>query len=95
MTALRPERDSSPHGEAAYGGAGAFEGAEAFGAPAGRPADPLTDPLIAQPGPGVQEEWYDPAGYVLARFDPPRPPRLPRLTRPDAPSAPPGAADHG
>ncbi|MFF3308155.1 class E sortase [Streptomyces sp. NPDC002952] len=65
MTALRPERDSSPHGgEAAYGGAGAFEGAEAFGAPAGRPADPLTDPLTAQPGPGVQEEWYDPAGYA-------------------------------
>ncbi|WP_369234580.1 class E sortase [Streptomyces sp. R21] len=53
MTALRPERDSSPYGgEAAYGGADAFEGAEAFG-------DPLTG---SAPPPAVQQEWYAPEG---------------------------------
>lgn len=55
MTALRPERDSSPYGgEAAYGGADAFEAealraqaleAEAFQAAVEGLADPLTDPL--------------------------------------------------
>ncbi|MEW2161684.1 class E sortase [Streptomyces sp. NPDC007084] len=54
MTALRPERDSSPYGgEAAYGGADAFEGAgtQVFGGPGayesavGGLTDPLTDPL--------------------------------------------------
>ncbi|AVH57653.1 MULTISPECIES: class E sortase [Streptomyces] len=61
MTALRPERDSSPSygGEAAYGGADAFEGAYGIGGGYGtggagvydaaeRLADPLTDPLPGQ-----------------------------------------------
>jgi sortase A len=56
VTALRPERESSPYGgEAAYGGAGAFE------ATAGGVADPLTDPLPGQ-GQGVQQ-GYGPGGY--------------------------------
>ncbi|MGW0967560.1 class E sortase [Streptomyces sp. NPDC002516] len=61
MTALRPERDSSPYGgEAAYGGAGAFEAA------VGGLADPLTDPLPgqAQGQPqGVPQQGYDHGGY--------------------------------
>ncbi|MEU9208816.1 class E sortase [Streptomyces sp. NPDC048415] len=73
MTALRPERDSSPYGgEAAYGGgdafevagAGALEGTGAFEAAVDRLADPLTDPLPGQPRRGQQEEWYDPEGYA-------------------------------
>ncbi|MFF4350421.1 class E sortase [Streptomyces sp. NPDC001530] len=65
MTALRPERDSSPYGgEAAYGGAEAFEGAGAFETAVERLADPLTDPLPGQPRSGQQEEWYDPEGYA-------------------------------
>ncbi|WP_369247808.1 class E sortase [Streptomyces sp. R41] len=71
MTALRPERDSSPYGgEAAYGGADAFEGAGAlegtgaFEAAVERLADPLTDPLPGQRPTGRQEEWYDPEGYA-------------------------------
>ncbi|MFD5080639.1 class E sortase [Streptomyces sp. NPDC058371] len=63
MTALRPERESSPYGgEAAYGGADAFEGAEAFEAAVEQLADPLTDPLPAQQRPVAQEEWYDSDG---------------------------------
>ncbi|MET8136004.1 class E sortase [Streptomyces sp. NPDC006290] len=65
MTALRPERDSSPYGgEAAYGGAGAFEAA------VGGLPDPLTDPLPGQgqgqgqvQGQGVQQQGYGPGGY--------------------------------
>ncbi|KAB1986662.1 class E sortase [Streptomyces triticiradicis] len=57
MTALRPERDSSPYGgEAAYGGAGAFEAA------VGGLADPLTDPLPGQ-GQGVPQQGYGHGGY--------------------------------
>ncbi|MFJ6832635.1 class E sortase [Streptomyces sp. NPDC091209] len=61
MTALRPERDSSPYGgEAAYGGAGAFEAA------VGGLADPLTDPLPGQgqgPAQGAQQQAYGSGGY--------------------------------
>ncbi|MFE1287792.1 class E sortase [Streptomyces sp. NPDC058751] len=65
MTALRPERDSSPYGgEAAYGGAGAFE------ATVGGLADPLTDPLPGQgqgvqhgQGQGAQQQGYGHGGY--------------------------------
>ncbi|MEV6016516.1 class E sortase [Streptomyces sp. NPDC051997] len=61
MTALRPERDSSPYGgEAAYGGAGAFEAA------VGGLADPLTDPLPGQAqgqAPGAPQQGYDHGGY--------------------------------
>ncbi|MGD1219249.1 class E sortase [Streptomyces krungchingensis] len=71
MTALRPERDSSPYGgEAAYGGADAFEGARGFEAAVDRLADPLTDPLPGQPRTeqpvtaGRQEDWYEPEGYA-------------------------------
>ncbi|WP_206301203.1 class E sortase [Streptomyces populi] len=57
MTALRPERDSSPYGgEAAYGGAGAFEAA------VGGLADPLTDPLPGQ-GQAVPQQGYGHGGY--------------------------------
>jgi sortase A len=71
VTALRPERDSSPYGgEAAYGGAGAFEGAGAQAYTGGGAyeaaveglADPLTDPLPGQ-GQGVQQQGYAPDGY--------------------------------
>ncbi|MGW7606009.1 class E sortase [Streptomyces sp. NPDC054766] len=60
MTALRPERDSSPYGgEAAYGGAGAFEAA------VGGLADPLTDPLPGQgQGQGVQQQGYGSDWYA-------------------------------
>jgi sortase A len=59
VTALRPERDSSPYGgEAAYGGAGAFEAA------VGGLADPLTDPLPGQgQAQGVQQQGYGSGGY--------------------------------
>lgn len=68
MTALRPERDSSSYGgEAAYGGADAFEGAgtQAFGgagafqAAVGGFADPLTDPL-----PGQAQSQAPPQGHA-------------------------------
>ncbi|MFG2309009.1 class E sortase [Streptomyces sp. NPDC048566] len=64
MTALRPERDSSPYGgEAAYGGADAFEGAGtggfghpgSFPAAAGGPVDPLAGSAPGQGGRGRNE----------------------------------------
>ncbi|MEU8788081.1 class E sortase [Streptomyces sp. NPDC048643] len=82
MTALRPERESSSYGgQAAYGGADAFEGAgtQAFGGAGGfEPAvggfaDPLTDPLPgqaqaqgqAQTQAQARTQEYGPDGYGL------------------------------
>ncbi|MER5178656.1 class E sortase [Streptomyces sp. NPDC002896] len=61
MTALRPEREGAPYGEYdeyAYGGADAFQGAEAFEADAFEAAvDQLADPL-SDPLPGQHPHWY-------------------------------------
>lgn len=74
MTALRPERDSSPYaGEAGYGGADAFEGAgtRAFGgagdfaAAVGGHADPLTDPLPGEARAQARSQEYGPDGIGL------------------------------
>ncbi|MBA2945353.1 class E sortase [Streptomyces himalayensis] len=51
MTALRPERDGAPYDEYdeyAYGGAQAYDGADAFEAAVDQLADPLSDPLPGQ-----------------------------------------------
>ncbi|MFI1729129.1 class E sortase [Streptomyces acidicola] len=72
MTALRPERDSSSYGgEAAYGGADAFE-AEAFQAAVEGLSDPLTDPLPGASGSRSaaepQREWYGAQDAEAAQY---------------------------